>query len=109
MADYETIITGSLAVLPTVFHLILGLLREMSPISMDKQNSAVVTVCINCIRTLLNSKRYEGDKKLPDWHKLIQSSLATVIKNSISGMYMLGFLLPDLLTYCNTSNMHHAR
>ncbi|XP_060553128.1 HEAT repeat-containing protein 5B-like isoform X2 [Ruditapes philippinarum] len=86
LADLSSLcsVPGSLAVLPTVFHLILGLLREMSPISMDKQNSAVVTVCINCIRTLLNSKRYEGDKKLPDWHKLIQSSLATVIKNSIS-------------------------
>lgn len=91
--------TGSLAVLPTVFHLILGLLREMSPKSMDKQNSAVVTVCINCIRTLLSCKRYEGDKKLPDWHKLIQSSLATVIKNSVSGMFFLLNLFKILIMY----------
>lgn len=78
-------VSGSLSVLPTVIHLIVGLLREMSPKSMDKQNGAVITVCINCIRTLLSSTRYDGDKRLPDWHRLIQSSLATVIKNSIAG------------------------
>lgn len=92
-------ISGSLAVLPTIFHLICGLLKEMSPKTTDKQNSSVVTVCINCIKTLLSSKRYDGDKRLADWHRLIQSSLATVIQSSISGQYVQLFNIEKYLSF----------
>ena len=81
------IIVGSLSVLPTVFHLLLGLLREMAPKSMDKHNAPLVTVCINSIKTLLNSKRFEGEKRLPDWHRLIQSCLGVVIRKSVQGKH----------------------
>lgn len=72
----------------------------MSPKSIDKQNSAVVTVCINCMRTLLSTKRYDSDKRAQDWHKLIQSSLATVIKNSLSGTYTSGLVVAGFFPLC---------
>ncbi|XP_052275904.1 HEAT repeat-containing protein 5B-like isoform X2 [Dreissena polymorpha] len=75
-------VAGSLSVLPTVFHLLLGLLREMAPRGSDKHSTAVVTSCINSVRALLSSTRYDGDKKLPDWHRLIKSSLATIINRA---------------------------
>ncbi|WAR19304.1 HTR5B-like protein [Mya arenaria] len=63
-------LAGSLSVLPTVFHLTMGLLREMSPRETENHATLVVTTCINCFKTLLSSRRYDGDKRLSDWHRL---------------------------------------
>jgi len=80
--------TGSLSVLPTVFHLTLGLLREMSPRGADKMPTVVITTCINSLKHLLGLRRYDNDKHLPDWHRLVTSCLASVVRRSVPGENM---------------------
>ena len=83
------VFSGSISVLPTILHLILGTLREMSSSAMEKKNNIVVSTCIGCLKTIISCKRYNEDKKLSTkWHKLIQSSLATVIQNSKAGKFV---------------------
>jgi len=72
------IIAGSVSILPTELFLMTGVIKELAPVTAETVPS-VVTVVLQCLKTLCASSFTKDPACSADWVKLLQSSVATVL------------------------------
>ncbi|XP_052827932.1 HEAT repeat-containing protein 5B [Octopus bimaculoides] len=76
---------GSVTILPTILYLITSVLRETAARSAERKSPAIVTSCLQCLKTLCSSQFNKEDTVSNDWLKMLQSSLATILDFSQPG------------------------
>ncbi|KAK2175422.1 hypothetical protein NP493_734g02011 [Ridgeia piscesae] len=69
---------GSVSILPTELFLMTGVIKELAPVTAETVPS-VVTVVLQCLKTLCASSFTKDPACSADWVKLLQSSVATVL------------------------------
>lgn len=89
--------SGSISVLPSILHLTLGTLREMSAKTAEKRNPVAVNACLAAIKSIFSTKRYEDKTELEIWDKLLRASLTTVLKQSKPGRTLKSLVIPVLI------------
>ncbi|XP_033734296.1 HEAT repeat-containing protein 5B-like isoform X1 [Pecten maximus] len=70
---------GSIAILPTVLHLVTGVLRELSAKSSERRSPVVVSACLSSLKALCSSPLTTDEAVSDSWIQLLQSALATVL------------------------------
>ncbi|KAK3093785.1 hypothetical protein FSP39_020183 [Pinctada imbricata] len=73
---------GAVAVLPTVLHLTIGVLREMSPRESQQRKPTIVAACLSSLKCLCTSPFQDDDSIRAEWIKLLQSALATILHHA---------------------------
>lgn len=72
------VFAGSVSILPTELFLMTGVIKELAP-SMAETVPNVVTVVLQCLKTLCSSMFTKDPACAADWVRLLQSSVATVL------------------------------
>lgn len=85
--DVASFFTGAVTILPTILHLITGVIREIASRSADKKVPAVTAACLQALKNLCNSPFVDDEAVGREWLNTLQSSLATIIYNSRPGMW----------------------
>ncbi|KAJ8308625.1 hypothetical protein KUTeg_013499 [Tegillarca granosa] len=70
---------GSVAVLPTILHLITGVLREMSAKSAEQKSSVVINACLGALRKLCTSPFLNDENTSDSWIEFLRCALVTII------------------------------
>ena len=86
---YIYFLSGTIAVLPSILHLMLGTLREMSAKGTDRRSPVAVNACLAAIKSIFSTKRYTEKKEVEFWDKLMQASLTTLLQQSKPGTLLI--------------------